>query len=263
MKILALGDSHGNVPFLEDACRMANRLGADRIFQVGDWGYLWPGRREDRLKAITNVLDQFDQQMFFIDGNHDWFDQLERLGAPVDAPEPVALSHNVTYMSRGLTWEWDGVSFMSLGGAYSIDQEHRTPWTSWWPNELLRYADTDRAIAAGHVDVMLTHDAPDGITRLDAFLVKSSEYLSRSYAASWYSKLEPGSTAHRKTLRGVVDEVQPDLLVHGHYHWRYDCPLVGDGYVTEVIGLDCDGTGEKAWVVIDTDEVAAMRDGDG
>lgn len=42
----------------------------------------------------------------------------------------------------------------------------------------------------------------------------------------------------RMRVREVVDAVQPQLLVHGHYHHRYDDQL-GD---TRIIGLDCDGT---------------------
>ncbi len=253
-KMLVVGDTHGDVPFLANACKYAVRHGADRIVQVGDWGYLWPGSKVDRLASITNVLAQFDLQMFFLDGNHEWFDRLEELGATAEAPEMVPLSDRVTYLSRGLTWEWDGVKFMSLGGAYSIDRDVRTPWTSWWPRETIRYADVERAIDAGHVDVMFTHDAPEGVQALRRFLEKTTEYMRSCYGASWDYKLDPGSRENRKMLREAVDVVRPSMLFHGHYHHGYKDLLDGGSYVTSVIGLDCNGTGSNAWHIFDTAE---------
>lgn len=260
-RMLVLGDTHGDVQFLERACRAARKAECDHIVQVGDWGFLWPGRKErnDRLSAITNVLAQFDLHMFFLDGNHEWYGRLEEMGATVDAPDMVALSDRVTYLPRGFTWEWDGVKFMSLGGAYSIDQDQRTKFIDHWPQETIRYADADRAIAAGHVDVMFTHDVPEGVHKLEAMLHRTSEQYRARYGAKWNYKLDPGSRANRRTLRAVTDEVRPLLLIHGHYHWRYDDTLVGSDYTTEVRGLDCNGTGAQAWGVVDTSEVLLMR----
>lgn len=261
-RALVLGDTHGNVPFLERAARMALRSDCDRILQVGDWGYLWPGKKnERRLEAANNVLAQFGIEMFFLDGNHEWYGKLEELGASPNAPTWVQLAERITYLPRAFTWTWDDVSFMSLGGAYSIDQSDRTKFIDYWPEEVISYSQAERAIEVGHVDVMLTHDAPQGMTKLEEMLRRTSDFWRHRYGAKWNYKLDPGSRANRAVLREVVDAVQPLMLIHGHYHWRYDEKLVGDGYETLVRGLNCDGTGAESWGVLDTAEVKELRGG--
>jgi predicted phosphodiesterase len=253
-RMLVLGDTHGNLEILQGACRFAKRNDCDRIVQVGDWGYVSPGKKGNRLNAVSHKVREFGLQMFFLDGNHEWYGKMEELGMDLDATEMVEIAEAVTYLPRGLTWEWDGVTFMSLGGAYSIDQDGLSKWFDYWPQETLTYAQGQRAIDAGHVDVMLTHDAPDGIRVLDEMLDRSSDHWRDLMGAKWHFKHRPQSLAHRKFLRAVTDEVQPRVLIHGHYHWRYEDVLHGDDYATKIIGLAHDGEGRDSWVVLDTDE---------
>jgi len=252
--MLVLGDTHGNLEFVEDACHFARRNGCDRIVQVGDWGFLWNGQKGDRLKALTNKLAEFGQHMWFIDGNHEWYGRWEEMGFGPDSDEPFALSERVTYLPRGYAWEWGGVRFMALGGAYSIDRLRRTKFIDHWPQEEITWAQAERAITAGPVDVMFTHDAPHGLGHLDAMLAEGDSSWAAAFGAKWYYQLKPGSQKHRELVRAVVDEVRPRVLIHGHYHYRHEDTLEGDGYTTKVTGLDCDGTGAEAWVVLDTDE---------
>ena len=249
-KVLFLGDTHGSIPHCAKAAKVAKRMGADVIVQVGDWGMTWPEHPpRDRVKALSNALAQSGVPMVFIDGNHECFDELERRGATTDVGRFVELAPGVTYAPRGFAWEWDGVRFLSLGGAFSVDIDPdpfcRPPWPgrvlghSYWLQETITYADVDRAITEGPVDIMITHDAPELPDELRWFMEKN------------HYKLDGASRSNRVAIRSVMDVVKPKLLVHGHIHHRYNDRLDD----TVVCGLARDGDGRDSWVFIDTDKL--------
>ena len=66
--------------------------------------------------------------------------------------------------------------------------------------------------------------------------------------------IDRAARSNRLALRSIVESVRPRLLVHGHYHYRYNgVHRCDDGYTTEVVGLGRDGQGEDSWVVVDLD----------
>jgi hypothetical protein len=99
------------------------------------------------------------------------------------------------------------MTWLALGGAYSVDQHKRTEGRDWWPEEVLTEDDAGIAMDGGRVDVMLTHDSPDG-TDLGAKLPPNP----------YFPEHLEGAQRHRKLLGRVVDEVCPQVLFHGHYH---------------------------------------------
>lgn len=54
-------------------------------------------------------------------------------------------------------------SWLALG-AISVARRWRTPGRSWWAEERISRNDADAAIAGGPVNVMVSHDAPNGVT---------------------------------------------------------------------------------------------------
>jgi len=245
MKLLVAGDTHGQMDHLHKLCKWAQRNGVDTIVQVGDWGYLWPGE-EFRVGRATNVLKQYKLQMFFLDGNHDFHPGLEDLyGATHDADRFVPLSENITYLPRGFTWDWDGVRFMSMGGAVSIDKEERTEWVDWWPQESITDADVNRACQKGRVDILLSHDVPQLPIRLQS-------YLERFKGIN--IKLDRASRSNRLAMAAIAQSAEPKLILHGHYHHRYN-----ERWANSMIcGLDRDGSGNKSYVIIDTERIDEM-----
>lgn len=245
MKLLVAGDTHGNLPHIRYLIRVAHEQSADAIVQVGDFGYTWPGDGS-RFETLEALLAEANLPMLFLDGNHDNFtDLIERGAYEADAPCPI--SDHVTYLPRGCVWDWNGVRFMSLGGAVSIDKARRIKGLSWWPEETVSPEEEERAIAVGKVDVLFTHDAPTGVRPLQKFLDLESSRLGVGY------KVDALSSAHRDTLRRVCDSARPELLIHGHYHHRYaaTAPWAEDGIV---IGLDRDTRGTLSWVLLNTDD---------
>lgn len=131
---------------------------------------------------------------------------------------------------------------VALGGAYSLDQVYRSPYVSWWPQETISVAEATKCVADGPVDVMFTHDCPAGIDM--PFHFSLPEHVERA------------ADQHRDLLRGVVDDVKPKVLYHGHYHRRYDDVLEGEDYRTQVHGLGMDGTPfNENCMIVDLEEM--------
>lgn len=239
---MLLGDTHGNTEHLAKAAKIAKRNGVDRIIQLGDFGFLF---RENRLKSVENTLKQFGSiPLIWLDGNHENFDMLAELGATPQDDEPTQLTPLVTYSPRGYVWDFDGVTFMTMGGAFSVDYEHRTLGVSLWHQETITYADVEKACGRGPVDVLLTHDAPEMPENLYAMMIRMG------FDRDGY-KTDASSKSNRIAVTAVMQAVEPALLVHGHFHHRYNDKLAN----TIIVGLGRDTMGNLSWVIVDTERL--------
>lgn len=211
MSFLFVGDPHGDLGFIDEMARRAAEHKAEMIV-VGDWGFVWPNGNQ--IKKLSATLRAHRVTMRFIDGNHDWHDELNRLAGYVR--HAVELEPNVIYQPRGSTYTHDGTKFLFMGGAPSIDKANRTPGKSWWPTEYI--TDEDMAVAAltDKADVLVTHDAPD-------------------YPPGFMPKGDPAFRIRSKqslnNIKALRTRLTPTLHLHGHWHHAYL-----DG-VTR--GLDC------------------------
>lgn len=226
--LLLAGDTHGDLSQIRYLLLVAQQEGIDRIVQVGDFGF-WP-HMEPFHERVGKAAQQAGVDFYWLDGNHENFDALDE-AVPADCAEPWHMTGNLWYLPRASTWEWDGCRFMALGGAYSIDKEYRTPGRSWWPQETITGAQVYAAMDRGPVDVLLTHDAPEG-----ACPIVTGDY-----------KGDEISRGNRLAITAVMEAVEPRLLVHGHYHHRYSSKI-GE---TQIEGLDRDGQGKASWLVLD------------
>lgn len=247
MRLMMLGDTHGSNQFIHGPLKVARRQKVDAIVQVGDFGFIWRDET-NRLDSFQNVRKQFGSiPFFFLDGNHEDHDVLAEMGATPDAEAFVEIAPGLTYLPRGFTWEWDGIQFMSMGGATSVDVDPDPscfpPWKGrtlgfdWFQQETISYRDVNRAIAKGKVDVLLSHDVPE----IPAFLGERLGYLKE--------KIERASRSNRLALAAIAEEVRPELIVHGHYHFRYN-----DFWQDSVVcGLGHHRHGQSQYVTIDTE----------
>jgi len=146
MKILFVGDMHG---FFEHLTTVAKRTNADKIVQVGDLGIM--PRAGYNLPA--NLV--FTKPTYFIEGNHDDVDYIER---QTEWPD------NLHYMVRGADRVWDGMRFGFLGGGDSIDKYARTEGVDWFRRELPTLVEVEM-LAKRQPDVVVTHECPAFITK--------------------------------------------------------------------------------------------------
>jgi len=248
MKILVSGDWHGSSSAAKAAAKKAVQTGCEVIVQVGDFGF-WPHTDPDYVDTVSRHITKQGLFMVWIDGNHENFDALYDGNWPVTSGGFRKIAENVLYAPRGHRWEWDDVSFLALGGGYSIDKDFRLATGPigkyWWPQETLTQREVYEAIEGGECDVMFTHDCPSGV-----------EIGNPAY------KTDPASTQNRMAVRAVVNVAKPLRLYHGHFHHRMDSVLtLEDGHEVEVIslgmweGLPLDGT----WTVLDTTDIKVQK----
>lgn len=247
-KLLLAGDTHSDMRHLQKLCMKARQFGAEAIVQLGDFGFVWS--YGDDFTKVENVVSQFGLHLYFILGNHENYDRLAELGVDHTASEMQHVTEHVTHLPRGFAWDVDGVRFMALGGAFSIDKGHRKPNTEWWPEETITDADVNRSIANGKVDVLLTHDAPQLPHALEMYMTSNGMVLAMG--GHGY-KIDSASRSNRLAVTAVMQAVDPFLLVHGHFHHAYHDILAN----TVVRGLGMNGSGSDSWFILDTDTIKA------
>lgn len=204
-------DWHGNAEQGREVIFEAERKNIDTIIHLGDFGIKQSSYRY--LGQLQRYLEFFKINLYFIDGNHEYFDQIYK-------KEPLAdgtyfVRDNIFYLPRGKRWSWYDVSFLALGGAASINRFKSGSGSSHWdPNEFITEADVKKAIGGGPVDVMFMHDSPSDApnTRLDDIELQKNCIKDFGLASVMYTY------AHRERLREVTNAVEPRMLFHGHYH---------------------------------------------
>jgi predicted phosphodiesterase len=235
-KYLFLGDTHGDVDFLERVIEVAQAESAE-IIQLGDWGYWWPGGSQPMsgmpANYIANLLLDSDVTMRFIDGNHDWHPKLQGL-LSTEPGGGCIIAPGLIYQPRGSTLEdEDGTRFLFCGGAPSIDKAARREGYSWWPEEEITDDEHAKAMMAnGPIHVLVTHDAPG---------------FPPGYGPLGSPRFQAAGERSMGLIRALVNQHQPELLVHGHWHERYSQTV---GVSTRLEGIDCNlGLFSDSWLL--------------
>jgi len=236
VRIAFAGDWHANANWAVSAIGYARDHEADIILHLGDYGYDFRSKfRNDVEQALVDA----DMALWFIDGNHENFNWLYQQPTIDDGRRRI--SDHVWHLPRGYQWNWGGVQFMSVGGAYSVDRKWRVLHKSWWLEEVLTDEQIEAACAGEKTDILISHDCPSGV---------HIPGVDDDGPSMWPPLEILRANEHRVQLRKIVDAIKPSEIWHGHYHRRYDA-LADFGYGrVEVHGLDMDATNLKDNVVI-------------
>lgn len=273
MKVILGGDTHGQLEEVEQLVLTAVLHEADGLFVLGDFGVWDHADGGEFTRGVAALTQQYGIKVWFLPGNHENYRLLDlwEKNNPRDEDGFVLVHDHLRYSPRGHRWTWDGVSFLSMGGAYSVDKTHRimsdwamgrgaqrrkeagvfpakndayvlehTEW-SWWEREEITDEEAEQAAAGEPVHVMLAHDKP--------FLAE----------IPWNRKNNPACIPNQKRLQQIVDAVRPRLYCHGHFHYPYATEMAEPR--TLVKGFDCDegssagsgGTGDfaQSWGLLD------------
>jgi predicted phosphodiesterase len=240
MKACILGDVHAEWTALNVVIAKALKTHPDitHIFQVGDFGYAWPGVKnpfkfsrsyftDEQLAYLENEVDKR-----WLDGNHENFTKLiEDCGK---------WQPGWTWMPRGEILEVDDMRIMFFGGASSWDKERRVHGISWWPDEEITYAQTQAALQKpGPIDIILSHDHPSCIP-----------YSEKRYGDMF-------GKGDRDSLQALFDKFQPKVWLFGHHHrgaigrekdttWIC-CPIVDKGAPPCYTIVTSAGTVDRYW----------------
>lgn len=204
MKIAFSGDWHGKVNDATAIIRKSVLLGAEAVIQLGDFG-LWPNAGW-YLDEVSAAAVESGVDVYWIDGNHEWHDEIDRWTAEYGHQTPITVRPRLFYLPRGCRITLGGVRYGALGGAFSVDYLMRTLGASWWPQEQITAADVER-LGDAPLDVLLTHDAPE---RLDA-IAKYPLSDTDEAKCEW----------NRKCIREAIRNTRPRFLLHGHWHHWY------------------------------------------
>ena len=229
MKILILGDVHGQVAPVKMAVALAKENGCQHIIQVGDWG-IWTHRESGHLflDEVNTYALHNNIQINALPGNHENYDHWNWYVAnmPKSVQGFAQVRTNIFLIPRVHYWTWAGKSFLVAGGAASIDdrwrrQNETKPRTLWWDDEILTQDEVEQAKMYKNTDYLFTHDA--------------SSRSPFPFALFEHSR----SLDNRLFIDEILRETKPDLHFHGHYHvpmtWEN---LVADDHYVKTYGLD-------------------------
>jgi len=241
MKILILGDSHGQGHWLRNKIYFAKKNGIKKVIQVGDFG-MWD-HEEDGIRFLdwTNeALRETGVKLYFLGGNHENWDRLDwyEKNNPKTYNGHTYIRSHIIYTGRVSRWTWGDKGservFQAVGGAYSIDRRSRVVGKSLWLQEEI----PERIVygleqANRQADYLFTHDAP-------------------SCVPMGSLKPDAQSVAHRQLMDRIGKATRPDLWFHGHYHkWMEYSFMHQQGY-SSVYGLDRDYQ-FYSYVILDTE----------
>lgn len=248
--------------------KIASEQQIKRIFVLGDFGY-WEHMREgvQFLDDLSTLATEMGIRFYFLDGNHDNLALLtERYSGEeyMDHEGFVWVRPHIIYAPRGHRWTWDGVRYIALGGAYSVDKEYRLQLerkskrkagTLWFPGEEMTDRELLNILADDTpVDVIVAHDKPYA-TDLD-----------------FNTKTYPECLPNQHRLQAAIETLHPQLFLHGHLHTRYtqrvpnQVGLLGLSETTvEGLGADPEASwrpryrAADSWIIVDPEELKYVR----
>lgn len=198
MKICAFSDMHGQYNFEIEPC--------DIVFICGDILPLeiqfYTNDSEIWLKSFfipwCNNLPC--EKVVFIAGNHDFYfmRHQDRVKTILEKEDKIVYLDSEYY-------EYNGKII------------YGTPWCKFFGNWAFMESDEDsskRYNDVGHIDILLSHDAPYGVS--DILLQKDCKWAD-------------GSHIGNHSLRKLVETAKPQLMLHGHLHsCQHDGDTCGD-----------------------------------
>lgn len=174
--------------------------------------------RELPYCSVFRFWEDVPMNILFIDGNHENFEQLNKLEVKEWHGGKVHfLNEHIIHLMRGQVYNIEGKTFFTFGGATSIDKYNRTPFVDWFPEEDCSYQETADAIenlekVDYKVDYILTH------TIGKVFQIKRfSDRIS----------FEDNALGSVNNFLDYVDEKTTyKKWFFGHFHW--DIEFIGD-----------------------------------
>lgn len=234
------GDWHGNTGWAKESLKSFKEAGIQHIFHLGDFG-IWGGHDGGvYIRKVNKWLTENDQTLYVTLGNHEDYVRVNATPVAEDGTQWYHGNSRIKLLPRGFRGVVGATverSWVSLGGANSIDFKGRREGISWWREESITVGDVYKAVEGGGADLMFCHDAPTGVPM---------EYERKAESAGWHPDEVHYSNQGREMLKQAVDVIQPTVLFHGHHHCyqdiKTDMKIYGSEgiYVLRSIGLACD-----------------------
>ncbi|MDV7390885.1 metallophosphoesterase family protein [Arthrospira platensis SPKY1] len=155
MKVLLVGDTHGNIELVNIAIEKAIKHKCSKIIQVGDFGF-FPNLYPKFINELKSSIP-----FYFIDGNHDDHFNLNHDSDKILSLEELGYpTQNFFYIPRGFKVRWGSSNLLFIGGAHSPDYKYRMIGIDWWPNEEINFKQYTRASSYEIIDIIISHECP-------------------------------------------------------------------------------------------------------
>lgn len=131
----------------------------DILIVLGDFGYSWN-------LATEKIWQSYNWPFTTVSvlGNHENYSRIYETYQKEEIFGDVAykICDRTYYLKNGGMYTIDGKKFFAFGGALSIDKAYRTPYLSWWPEEIpsnSEYLDAEKALKDNRYefDYFITH----------------------------------------------------------------------------------------------------------
>jgi len=155
------GDTHGTWDEREKFFKNLNP--DDRVIVLGDFGWNWD------INHINGFIPNCE--WLSVLGNHENYNLVEQM--PIEeryGGKVRKMKDNVYFLLNGEYYNIDGHTMFVFGGALSIDMHYRTPYVSWWPQEIPSSKDYENAMTnleknGWTMDFLLTHTCEDRLAK--------------------------------------------------------------------------------------------------
>lgn len=214
-----VGDFHGRVGYLRLAYEAFEREGGVAgVLQVGDTCIDLDRVGSDPFMVgdhAEHLAEHYRTPLIFTPGNHDAWPELLRV--PIE-PEGYRKIRPHVWMLHGNVVTFRGLRIAALGGATSSDKTARlrheaaTGEKVWWEDERVdrdRAASLIKEAASEPVDILITHEVPEG-------LCDGQRPERRGTSQSYRRQAQ----IDRLIIRDIFEALKPRLMVTGHHHVR-------------------------------------------
>lgn len=212
-RLFVRGDTHGNFDFIEYFCEEYDTTTDDVLVILGDAGILYYGEKSTREKYLHMHLAKQPITLFCVRGNHE--------SRPEDRDYPVEYcdlvggyayhdphAPNIWYAVDGGIYNCQGHSFLTIGGAYSVDKDYRLAMGWYWnPREQLDEAERKEIMSEikdTNVEWIFTHTCPTYWEPVDLFLGGIDQSTVDTTMEHW--------------LEDVAENVSCEKWFFGHFH---------------------------------------------
>ena len=148
--MVILGDIHGNFNLIVNFCRKNESKQPINLIQLGDFGAGFSPDFLDDMEYLNEHLFEYNVTLYVIRGNHDdpkFFDGKHNWS-------------NLKLLKDYTVLDLEGKKILLIGGATSIDRNHRTENISWWSDEIFRL-DIKKIKKLKDIDIVVTHTTPN------------------------------------------------------------------------------------------------------
>lgn len=214
---IILGDVHKEFKRISHQIKLKKISDCD-IIQVGDFGLGFSKSKEESndLNNLNKVLKERNINLFVIRGNHD---------DPSRFSELKNEFSNILILPDYSVFELNGKTYLSIGGAISVDRKERVEFGNiWFPDERVVY---DEEKLKGHdlskIDILLTHTAPNRFVQHMIAMNVLDNLIIEDKMINWKDYSLLGECIHEQISLDLILDQLPNITqaYFGHFHKSY------------------------------------------